>query len=421
MTEQAKAKLAEKEGRVRKAIELKEADRVPINVAGNIFSVVEAGYTLAEVIYDTSMEKGKDATLKYLLKYDNDLGAGAPDMAGTGPALDLIAPTYMEWAGRPGTKISDNSIQQFIEFPVLLDEEFEKFFSDRTGWEIQNSMPKLSPLCKPMENLQIPLSHHGGLRDLADAFSTPDMRNMLQTFWKISEMYQQVDKKRAEVAKAVVEAGFPMLGGGKAVVPFDEYSDTLRGTLLSLTDMFEYEDEVQRFIDEFFPQEIARIKALNKDGSKTGKFVHMTLHKGMDTFMSEENYVKFYWRYLREIIETIVDQGMVPNVFCEGRYSTRLKHLREVPKGKVIFKFEDTPLELAKKELGDIACITGAFPNSLLDYGTPEKVRDECKKMLDICAPGGGYIFTTKCSLTAEAKPENVEAMFETVREYGKY
>ena len=45
---------------------------------------------------------------------------------------------------------------------------------------------------------------------------------------------------------------------------------------------------------------------------------------------------------------------------------------------------------------------------------------DEAKRLLDICAPGGGFIFMTGSGLSHEKK-ENVVAMFETVREYGKY
>ena len=40
--------------------------------------------------------------------------------------------------------------------------------------------------------------------------------------------------------------------------------------------------------------------------------------------------------------------------------------------------------------------------------------------MLDVCAPGGGYIFDLNGCLE-NCKPENLEAMFETLEQYGKY
>ena len=421
MTEEAKRRLAEKNARNEAAIALREPDRVPIQIFGNIFAVVEAGYTMAEVIYDETLEKQKQSIINYLLTYDPDCAMGPDHLAGLGRAFEKLAPKFIDWAGRPGTKLDDNSLMQFVEFPILEEDEFDWFFSDRTGWALNKSMPALSGLAEPLRSLHIPQSHGGHLRPLISAFSTPEMREMLRTFWELDDVLRENGKRRAEMAREIAQLGFPAMGGGMASVPFDNYSDELRGTLLSLTDLYEHADEVERFIEERQPQMLAQIRRMNSDGSKNGKYVYMMLHKGVDGFMSDEYYVKYYWRHLQEIIQTIVDVGLVPCVFCEGRYSTRLEHLRDVPKGKVIYRFADTPMDLAKKVLGDVACITGGFPNPLLTFGKPQQVIDACKKMLDDCAPGGGFIFQTNASLDGGAKRENVEAMFRTVHEYGKY
>ncbi len=51
----------------------------------------------------------------------------------------------------------------------------------------------------------------------------------------------------------------------------------------------------------------------------------------------------------------------------------------------------------------------------------PEQVKDEVKRMLDILAPGGGYVFSTIHNIQADVPPENFWAMWETLREYGTY
>jgi len=421
MTEEAKKRLEEKTARNTAALELREGDRVPMHTTGNIYAVVHAGYTMAEVIYDETMEKQKKSIEKYLLDYDPDCSTGSDHLSGEGRAMEIVAPKFIDWAGRPGNKLDENSLMQFIEFPILEDGEFETFFSDRTAWKMNKSMPALAGIAEPMRNFSMPLSHGGYMRDFVAAFSTPEMKEMIRKCWEADELFKTIGKRKMQMTREIAELGFPMLGGGWASVPFDMYSDMLRGTLLSLTDLYENEEEVTRFIEERQPIMLEEIRRMNPDGKKNGKYVYMMLHKGLDGFMSDAYYVKYYWRHLQEIIETIVSVGMVPFIFCEGRYSTRLEHLREVPKGKVIYKFEDTPMELCKKVLGDVACITGGFDNTLLTFGTPEKVRDAAKKMLDDCAPGGGFIFQTKSSLVGDVKPENVDAMFDTVREYGKY
>jgi uroporphyrinogen-III decarboxylase len=116
----------------------------------------------------------------------------------------------------------------------------------------------------------------------------------------------------------------------------------------------------------------------------------------------------------------IIESGKVPYIYTEGKYNTRIDCLTEVPPGKVVYHFEDEDMAVAKKKLGGIACISGGFPAALLDWAKPEQVRDEVKRLLDACAPGGGFIFETTCGM-GNCKRENVEAMFETVLQYGSY
>lgn len=107
-------------------------------------------------------------------------------------------------------------------------------------------------------------------------------------------------------------------------------------------------------------------------------------------------------------------------MYTEGAYNTRLKYLKEVPKNKVVYHFENVDLKLAKKELGDTACLMGGFPVYSVRYGTPERIREEVKQHLEIMAPGGGYLFTTGYSLE-DCPQENMEALLEAVDMYGKY
>ena len=110
---------------------------------------------------------------------------------------------------------------------------------------------------------------------------------------------------------------------------------------------------------------------------------------------------------------------MVPYIYTEGKYDSRLECLKEVPAGKVVYHFEEVDMAQAKKILGDTACISGGFPVYLLDYGTKEQVVNEAKRLIDTCAVGGGFIFETSCGMDL-AKRENVEALMDTVRNYGK-
>jgi len=148
--------------------------------------------------------------------------------------------------------------------------------------------------------------------------------------------------------------------------------------------------------------------------------VFIPLHKGADNFMSQEQYDIFYWPFLKRLIMGIIDAGLLPYVYTEGSYTMRLETISDVPKGKVLYHFEKVDLKKAKEILGDVACISGNVPNSLLATGSPQEVKDYCKMLIDVVGKGGGLIVDAAATID-EAKPENIKAMMDFTKEYGVY
>lgn len=63
-------------------------------------------------------------------------------------------------------------------------------------------------------------------------------------------------------------------------------------------------------------------------------------------------------------------------------------------------------------------CISTAGP---VATGTAEETVDYCKRTLDIMMPGGGYCFAPTHALQDNSPTENVIAMYDTAKKYGKY
>jgi uroporphyrinogen decarboxylase len=75
-----------------------------------------------------------------------------------------------------------------------------------------------------------------------------------------------------------------------------------------------------------------------------------------------------------------------------------------------------------KREFGDDLTFWGGFDQQhVLPHGTPEEVTEDAKRLLDAFMPGGGYVFAAGHNIQADVPPENVIALFDTVREYGVY
>ncbi len=63
----------------------------------------------------------------------------------------------------------------------------------------------------------------------------------------------------------------------------------------------------------------------------------------------------------------------------------------------------------------------GVDTQQTLPFGTAEQVRKEVSERLRTFGPGGGFIFNTIHNVQARVPIENVLAIYETVRECGKY
>ncbi len=76
-----------------------------------------------------------------------------------------------------------------------------------------------------------------------------------------------------------------------------------------------------------------------------------------------------------------------------------------------------------KKDFGkDITFWGGGVETQhILPHGSPEDVRDDVKRNLEVLMPDGGFVFNTVHNIQAEVPPQNIMAMWETLQEYGHY
>jgi uroporphyrinogen decarboxylase len=63
----------------------------------------------------------------------------------------------------------------------------------------------------------------------------------------------------------------------------------------------------------------------------------------------------------------------------------------------------------------------GVETQHVLPHGTPDEVRRDVRRNVEALMPGGGFVFNTVHNIQAEVPPENVMAMWETLREVGIY
>ena len=212
--------------------------------------------------------------------------------------------------------------------------------------------------------------------------------------------------------------GFPLSSNAIALAPFDVIGDYLRGTRGVMLDMYKRPDKLIEATEKVLAMELQAGAFSAKQSGNPRVFI--PLHKGADGFMSLEQFKTFYWPGLRKLITGLIDEGLTPWPLFEGNYTSRLEIIRDIPKGKAIYHFELSDLFKAKEILGDVVCIRGGVPISLLCTGTPQEVKDYCRKLIDVVGKGGGFIMDSGAVID-EAKPENIKAMVDFTKEYGVY
>ena len=63
----------------------------------------------------------------------------------------------------------------------------------------------------------------------------------------------------------------------------------------------------------------------------------------------------------------------------------------------------------------------GCDAQHVLPFGTPEQVREQVRRNMEIFKPGGGYVFNGIHNIQADVPPENIVALFDAAYEYGSY
>ncbi len=79
-------------------------------------------------------------------------------------------------------------------------------------------------------------------------------------------------------------------------------------------------------------------------------------------------------------------------------------------------------LDELKKQFGKDIIFCGAIDtHRVLPFGTPEEVRAEVKRIIEVLGKDGGYMLSSVHTIMSDVPPENILAMVDAVEEFGWY
>ncbi len=401
----------EKVTRLINAIRLKQPDRVPVILPAGFFPAHYGGKTLQDVIYN--YDELRQAWLKFLRDFDADTFSGAGGVL-PGKVFESLDYKLYKW---PGHGLSSTvPSYQFVEGEYMKADEYDALINDPSDFWMRVHVPRIFGALEPFKKL----SPFTTIVELPFAFfiplASPDVQAAFQALVEAGKETAKWLVVVRDCSGEAVKSGFPSLRGSIVKAPFDTIGDTLRGTQGIIMDMYRQPQKLLEALERITALTIeSAVSAVNALG---GCSVFIPLHKGDDVFMSDKQFETFYWPSLKKVVLGLIEEGIVPLLFAEGKYNKRLEIIKELPRGAVIWQFDQTDMARAKQVLGNTACIAGNVPTSLLVTGTPQAVKEYCRKLIEVCGKGGGFILTGGANLD-KGKADNLHAMTEAAREYG--
>jgi uroporphyrinogen decarboxylase len=142
--------------------------------------------------------------------------------------------------------------------------------------------------------------------------------------------------------------------------------------------------------------------------------------------MSPRLFRRFMFPHLQRLSELGHAYGLKVMMHCCGGYAPLIPLMIEAGlDGLHAVQPSCDGMELAtlKRSFGDKILFNGAIDSHhVLIRGTPEFVRQETHRVLEIMKTGGGYVAGASHDYILEETPaENVFAMFDAIREFGTY
>jgi len=380
------------------AMRNEKPDMIPIRPFVAEYTAVYAGYTIQEVTHD--YEKAFAAARKCAADFDWD--AVVPNMVYGWSGL--VKALSLKYYACPGIELPPETPFQYVEPPEeeawMRPDEYDELVRDPTGYLYNVWLPRVAEDISPMGQ---PTSYRNNLALVRGGMA------MLQYFTAFG----------TQIARMRSESGTVSALSGILKAPFDIIADKLRGYKGLCTDLFRQPEKVEAAVEAMAPH-LLHVAASGADPERNLP-VGFWMHRGCVPFLSLEQFERFYWPTLKWVIEELWKQGIQTLFYAEGEWNPNLKYIAELPAGSIVYHVDRGDIFEVHRTLGEKFCISGGIPNDLLAFGTPQDVRECCKKVIDGVARDGGYIMDASAIMQDDTKTENLRAMTEATREYGVY
>lgn len=218
------------------------------------------------------------------------------------------------------------------------------------------------------------------------------------------------------------DAGLPFMRGDMLPAPFDILAFG-RGLMEFFTDLLENPDTVlgimEQIMDEYETANAKRIENTIQEADKNGEKVMYTIAPCVQancSLLGREMFEKFGWPLMKRQADFILDKGGYVFFHMDAKWTDFLDYFTDFPSGRCLFDSDGfTDLYRIKEVLGKRMAFTGSIAPSVLSFGKPEEIYEECRRQ--IRELGDSFILAPSCTLPANMPGENIDAMYRAIEE----
>lgn len=387
----------QKEKRLIKAMHNEKPDRVPLRVFAAEFCAKYVGYSIQEVTHN--LDNAFFAIRKCAKDFKWDGTLTNPIYVWTG----LTEQIGLKYFKVPGIDISPDVGFQYIE-PVdeensfMHEDEYDLLIKSPTEFLANIWLPRVS---KYFVSPGAKNTYENNIAWLKGGIS------MLYYDYKNLEQIELLRKDSGTVAAVI----------GILIAPMDVLANKLRGFKQLCIDVFRKPDNVLAACQALQPY-LFQNALYTSDPHR--KFpIGLWLHRG--NLFPDKIFKEIYWPTLKEIVIELWKNKIQTLWYAEGDWSHWTDYIKTLPEKSIIYHVDKENIFDVHKKIGDKFCISGGIPNDMLAFSEPQEIKDYCKKIIDGVAKEGGYIMDAGGAIQQDARIENVQALTDSVFEYGLY
>ena len=401
------------------ATSMREPEKIPVSLEVLTWPYRYAGTTLKDVIDDPV--KNAEAYCRYMADYEYDFALGAGNYV---PYDAFLA------VGSEGYKLhTDNTTVQHTQANqhFITDEEYKILINDYSYFANEYFPKKTVPAFKKskreayemMKKSAECIVRHEKMLDIASRKAVFEHQIIPVAVPAPIPTEEDEARVRAQGYASVKEAYNFRPFTKMFYAPIDLLFDSYRGMMDTFEDLMNNEEVLEKACETILnrPDPMPPMP-LDFDYTQAPlPFGAGVYH--IAAFLNPEQYDKYWFREFKRQMLPYAEKGLKIFIKGEGAFLHIIDRFKEFPTGTIIIQMDlDDPVEAKKHLAGSQTVYGGLIPAQLFHYHK-DKVFDRVKKIIDECAPGGGFLFNVPCGFPTDVEPEVAMEVLNFVNEYG--